>query len=506
MYYKYIEISLFLMEHLVITDEQVCSFYKEHPFLNVNSINRICVELLNTAINKNDALSTSNFHQKLLNEVVKNKDAIFSLQTTVNSIKNENMTSMLSELNDIKDEYLDELNEIVISKTTDKISSIIESNNTNLLNKTVEIIRTIIPNINSKQFEEINRSLHSFQKAIASDSQNLLKSVDTQSLKEYMNNFEIKSSLMLQNIQQPILSFITATEERIINNVSSVKENMINREESHKKIINNITSLLDKRHDTYKTENNANNHFVSFLTKSFGNGEITSKLLGMNNLTTVMKRIGKPTILVQNYEIDVNISADDIDSFMNIVSDENTCGILVSQYSGISNKNDFEIEFHNNNVIIFVHNMEYFNHKIEVAVNIIDHLYFKLHQFNKTGVNDDFTVPKDILETINNEYQMFITQKTAVIDVLKESQKKVIAQIDEIKFPSLDKYLSTKYSAPIIKSGLKCELCKCYSANNLKALAAHKRGCMRKHGLSVKINSNIPNRNICMTPITVKDT
>ena len=103
---------------------------------------------------------------------------------------------------------------------------------------------------------------------------------------------------------------------------------------------------------------------------------------------------------------------------------------------------------------------------------------------------------------------MFITQKLAVIDVLKESQKKVIAQIDEIKFPSLDKYLSGKYSAPIIKSGLKCDICKYYSANNLKALAAHKRGCMRKHGLNVKTNAKsheLHNRNeFCITPISMK--
>ena len=58
------------MEHIVITDEQVCSFYKEHPFLNVNTINRLCVELLSNAINKDDALSASNFHQKILKVVL----------------------------------------------------------------------------------------------------------------------------------------------------------------------------------------------------------------------------------------------------------------------------------------------------------------------------------------------------------------------------------------------------------------------------------------------------
>ena len=499
-------------DRIIITDKNVCSFYKEHPYVDVNNINRLCVELLNSALNNNNEIVTNNFHQKILSEISENNRVVSLLQDTMTSMKTDNLHSFITEMTDIKDDYLEELKTMVITETTDKITSIMEANNSNLLNKTVDVIRNIIPNLNTKQSEDINRSLYSFQKAIASDTQTLLKSVDTHSLKEYMNNFELKSSLMLQNIQQPILCSITASEERITNNVNSVKDNITNTEEIHKTMFNSINSILttDKPIDknTYKN-NTTNNHFISVLTKSFGSADISSKLLGMNTPTTVMKRIRKPDILIQNYELDTNVSSDEMASFMNVLSDENKCGIMVSQYSGISNKNDFQIEFHTNNVIIFVHNSEYSNHKIEAAVNIIDHLYFKLHQFNKTGINDDFTIPKDILETINNEYQMFMTQKLAVIDVLKESQKKVIAQIDEIKFPSLDKYLSGKYSAPIIKSGLKCDICKYYSANNLKALAAHKRGCMRKHGLTVKTNvksRELGNRNeICITPISMKE-
>jgi hypothetical protein len=458
---------------------------------------------LNTVIGKGDAISTNNFNH-LLSEMTANKNAMLLLQETVNSMKTDNLTSIISELNEIKEEYLYELKTLVISETTDKISTIMEANNTNLLNKTIDVIRNVIPNINAKQYDDINRSLYSFQKTISSDTQNLLKSVDTQALKEYMNNFEIKSSLMLQNIQQPILSFISSSEERINKNVNAIKENITNTDDKHMSFVNNVTSMLDNYKKKQHIEHRTNNHFISFLTKSFGNADISSKFFGLDNTTTILKRITKPTILIQNYELETNIHVDDINSFMNTISDENACGILISQYSGVSNKNDFQIEFHDNNVVIFIHNAEYSNTKIEAAVNIIDHLYFKLHQFNKTGINDDFTIPKDILELINNEYQMFISQKTAVIDVLKESQKKVMAQLDEIKFPSLDKYLSSKYSAPIVKQGLKCDICKCYSANNLKALAAHKRGCMRKHGVNPKA-FKIPDRRICITPISVNE-
>lgn len=36
---------------------------------------------------------------------------------------------------------------------------------------------------------------------------------------------------------------------------------------------------------------------------------------------------------------------------------------------------------------------------------------------------------------------------------------------------------------PIQKSAFTCDLCKKYAAHNLKALAAHKRGCIRKKQL-----------------------
>ena len=80
----------------------------------------------------------------------------------------------------------------------------------------------------------------------------------------------------------------------------------------------------------------------------------------------------------------------------------------------------------------------------------------EISNVNTSGIH----ITKELLEKINNEYQLFISQKTAVVDLLKENQKKVINQMDEIKFPFLDKYLSTKFSAPVATCGLKCDVCK----------------------------------------------
>jgi len=121
--------------------------------------------------------------------------------------------------------------------------------------------------------------------------------------------------------------------------------------------------------------------------------------------------------------------------------------------------------------------------KIRSAIDIIDNIALKFREmgFNSEGSIFEISINKEIMEEINKEYQMFISQKEKLINVFKESQKRVLNQMEELKFPELDKFLSTKFSIPTTKHGFKCDLCKKFNANNLKALAAHKRGCNRKN-------------------------
>ena len=92
------------------------------------------------------------------------------------------------------------------------------------------------------------------------------------------------------------------------------------------------------------------------------------------------------------------------------------------------------------------------------------------------------------MDEINREYNSFINHKEAISNTIKESQKKILSQIDDLKFPALDKFLSTKYSS-IQKQGFICNLCNSFTVSTLKGLAAHKRGCSRKIGTT---NNDIP--------------
>ena len=226
-------------------------------------------------------------------------------------------------------------------------------------------------------------------------------------------------------------------------------------------------------------------HFTSALSKIFTNADIMNKQNNDDYHFISMKRLKKPKVIIKNMEIESNLSDEDVSAFSSLVDQENCCGVLISQNSGISNKNHFQIDIHNNNIIVFLHNVKCSQSVVISAIDIIDNLFAKMQEFSK--FNTDCSIPKELLDNINNEYQLFIIQKSTLVDIIKEYQKKLLSQLDECRFSSLNGFLSEKYSTPIQKTGFNCELCSNYSAHNLKALAAHKRGCIRK---KTKLNNN----------------
>tara|TARA_Y100000389_G_scaffold202214_1_gene246902 strand:+ start:2052 stop:3293 length:1242 start_codon:yes stop_codon:yes gene_type:complete len=294
-------------------------------------------------------------------------------------------------------------------------------------------------------------------------------------IKEYINNFEMKSSLLLQNAQQPIYSFLSSSEDRLQQSISSIKKETSLDDES-RTMLKDISNMLSRLPDCICSEDALSKK----LTKLYNTADIRNISCEEDKQVVLMKRFRKPTTFFQVISQDENVNGEQITEMLACLSEQNCNGILLSSQSGFSGKKDFHIDIHNNNIIVYIHNFAKNEDKLQMAIHIVDGFISRMNEVSNvstTGVH----ITQDLLEKINNEYQLFISQKTAVVDLLKENQKKVINQMDEIKFPCLDKYLSTKFSAPVATCGLKCDVCKNYSANNLKALAAHKRGCLRKH-------------------------
>ena len=152
----------------------------------------------------------------------------------------------------------------------------------------------------------------------------------------------------------------------------------------------------------------------------------------------------------------------------------NAHGILMSQYTGIVDKADFEIEITpQSNVIIYMHKVNYNENSIRLALNIIH----KIHETLLTAKDSvSHLVSEDALIQIKNEYQQFMSDKSEIQASIKHINKKV----DNVKFNNLSEYLADHYTQVDKPKLYKCTLCDFYTSNTLKGMAAHKRGCKKK--------------------------
>jgi hypothetical protein len=190
-------------------------------------------------------------------------------------------------------------------------------------------------------------------------------------------------------------------------------------------------------------------------------------------------RTNKPTVFLESKASSSNISHESVERFVEHSKECGYSGIFMSQNSGIAGKSNYQIDLCNGNVLVYIHSVDYDLEKIKTGLDIIDKLSIKLQDFN-VGTEKN-TITKEILDEINKEYQLFVTQKESIMRFIKENQKELLNQIEDIKFVNLDKYLSTKFTSVQPAGTHKCNMCNFYTAKSLKGLAAHKRGCKKKY-------------------------
>ena len=428
--------------------------------------------------------------QKILDFYKKNPQVSFekanlSLINIFESIETENIPANMhnvdniqSQLSQVKNDIIKEV-KFLSNSQPDDMHILLEKTHNSIVDKTAFLLNNILPKSNQQLSNQILDSINTLDTDLQQNYDEICK--DNNRMKEFVNNFDLKLSMLIQNQQQPLLSSINILEERVSNHISSIKDDIRKQPATISEQFADIiaTKIIDKS-NMRPLSPCSNIHSV--ITNLYTSCE----LLRHKNMSDsfILKRKYKPIICLKTSDSEENLSMNVSEELITSIDDERCHGILMSQNSGISNKDHFEIELHNNYIVVYLHKVNYDETIIKTAVDIIDHLSSKLNFLKSNIHNKELAISKDIMDSINNEYHMFISQKNAVVDVLKENQKRIFSQLDELKMPCLDKYLSEHYLIPVCKIGIKCDLCNSYNANNLKALAAHKRGCIRKNRTS----------------------
>ena len=162
----------------------------------------------------------------------------------------------------------------------------------------------------------------------------------------------------------------------------------------------------------------------------------------------------------------------EISKFITDIENNDCHGIFLSQYSGITNKKNYQIENHKGKLLIYLNFVEYNSDKISVAVDIIDDLSKKIELVQNNNILTD-----ELLEYINNEYSSFASKKETFMTYLRESNKKSIEMLTDMELPTLANYLSTKFATTKLNNYV-CNICNEFVGKNRMSLASHKKKCV----------------------------
>jgi hypothetical protein len=431
----------------------------------------------------------TNINAQLLTYMKESKRQLDHLTDNMSNI-NENISKINSEIAgniviqfmNLKKDYIEDIRQIIHNNTlttNEKISSLMDKNGDHLINKTTLILNELLPKNQEHIVSQIQSNVRNLQTLIAEDTNKLAQNMNKdRSLQEFITNFEMKYNGMLQTIHQPLYSFFTASENRIHQTMDVLKETTTNSLSSQNKIHDELAEFLSKYNVSSNKGKYGEQNLCTILNTMYQSAEIKNTTGTKSSGDFIMTRPDKPAILFENKDYSQNINKEEVAKFITDVDNQNTHGIFLSHYSGIAFKQNYQIDVHKGKVLVYVQQCEYSPDRIRIAVDIIDSLSGSIKDLQEE--DDSNALPKDVLDSINDEYQKYIAQKENMVVTLRDFNKKMSAQIEDIKFPELEKYLSAKYA--YVKSAVfVCDLCNNFNAATKQSLAAHKRGCVRKY-------------------------
>jgi hypothetical protein len=459
--------ALFIVDsasnRLNITNPKIIAFYQSNQHIDFESVNLLLIEILQKSgsIKPLENVIYQDDHKtKELESFLSNMRE--GIRRLIQSISSKYIIAKSEYIREFKSASLEREPREWIVKTNQKFFE----NACSLLS---DIFQLRISNI----AEKTKVMLHQFNKILTANTDQMFSKTDFSiKVDEYIQNFESNSTHMIQAITQLLSDCLSSYELKVHDSIK-------NREDQSSTVYYKlIYELNDIVHQLPNTDDNPE-HAVSFehlLSQTFPTASISTDPES-NEYNLI--RDDKSSIYIELHEKrDYNIGISDVKQFVKRAIDKGTNSILVSQYTGITSKPNYHIEIHNNIVVIYIHKLANCSETLQKATDMIDAISGKLTEFCSLSENK-YSIPKDILDGINREYQQFILQKETIVTGFKEQQKRLLMQLDDMRFSTLDKYLSTRYSS-CKKQGYNCDMCNNFNVGTLKGLAAHKRGCARK--------------------------
>ena len=463
------------MENMNITDTDVIAFYKDHPELDINHINRVFIDILKQlSINFSRTLDNTMTTQ-ILSIVSDIKGELYKLNSDI-AIK----------LNDVKKDYIEDIKTLFSHSelsTQEKINHLLEKSNDSLLSKTTILVNDIIPKTHDKNYQSIENCIKQFFSTIVDDTKQILKMNGSEKSLQIEDNINKNIQKMFSNIQQSLFNAIQSSETRTFSNIQQMNENIILQKQIQENLSSQLNVFLNKYKSNSSVKGNVSEcELYSLLQKIVPNDFIVSCASEAASCDIRLTRKDKrlPTILFENKDYSTTVNSEEVDKFERDLKLQRSHGIFISQNSPIAYKNNYQIDIIGNIIHLYIPNACYDIEKIKLGINIIDSLSEKLNTVVIDPNEEIYEISIDDFENLKKEYCDFANRKVELLDLIKIVTKQLTDKLDAIALPVLKKL--TVGNTETKQLGIVCSLCNKFNAKNKASLGAHMKYCRLVNG------------------------
>ena len=467
------------LDQICINNARILNFFQKHPNLNAEDTILTFVDIMEKLSDSINSKVNSTLVESFLKNIETMNQRIERIDQNVEKYHNDILTNFSLKMVDFKKEYLADLRLVLTSNVSDKIEPLLKEQLSFLLEKTGSIINSIIPENNKTLQNSVKLYIDNLASTLQQDTQKLLSNtINSTSLETFISKIDTNITKTISATQQSITNNLDSTEKRLDSRISHISESSSGQLNATQSLSSHVALLLQKMENSSLKGKYSENVLVNILHSLYPMAQIQYSGQQKESGDVLLTRQDKPTILVENKFYTSqrkNVPQEEVKKFIRDIEIRKCSGIFLSQKGGIVNKDNFEINIHDGNVLVFVHDADNDPDKIKVAVNIVD--YFKNKLDETTPIHEMDSIPKDTLEAINHETQFLAKTKLNLINLSKEFNAKFIKQLEDIKLTTLEEFLSTRYAG---SSGcLTCEFCG-YVSRSKAGLAQHKRRCKDK--------------------------
>ena len=469
-----------------IEDTRIINFFKKHKDLGVEETILASVEI----IERLEDLMNPTMDTKIMTIL----DGISSLKKeqkvlveTVDRLGTDTKTDFKLKMSELKQSYAEELKMLITCNISDKIEPTVKEQNKLLFDKVHQLLNLIIPN-------KMDQILDEFKNIVTADSKDMLSNtVNKETLGKYLNEFNKVITKTIEKTERTFGNEISKSEGRLENKIEKITTNTLVGNETTNNLCKSVGSFLQKFENSNIKGKMSENLIENIVEELYPMGEIETVSQTKETGDILLHRQDKPKILIENKSWGRVIPQKEVVKFLRDIDSQRCCGVFLSQNTGISTKGNFEINIHDGNILVYVHEVHNDPNKIKIAIDIIDSLKERFDHLTEENGDIYNTLSKEQLEYLNAEYQGVIASKEKLIKMCKEFNRNILKQADEIKLPTLESILAPNFT--VSSSKFVCEYCD-FVGKNQQSKSAHMRGCLAKKQFESNLANNSTNKKV----------